>query len=122
MMKFNTMAVNPAIHDKYYLIVSVTVSVVFFVVVPLPSGVDGVAVVCVSTVVDLSDVLPSLVCETFVSVLFSVVPFLVSQPMVNTPSAAIRSNARKLFIVIPFLKSWLRLPSGRNHSGRGRYI
>jgi hypothetical protein len=51
--------------------------------------------------------------------LFSVVPFLVSQPMANTPSAAIRTSARKRFIVIPFLNSWPRLFSGRNHSGRG---
>jgi hypothetical protein len=34
--------------------------------------------------------------------LFSVVPLLVSQPMVNTPNAAIRTDARKHFISIPF--------------------
>ena len=59
-------------------------------------------VVFVSFVVVSVTVLPSLLCVVVVTVLFSVVPFWLSQPMVNTPSAEIRTNARKRFISIPF--------------------
>ena len=86
-----------------YLVVSVVVSVIFLTVVPPPAGVAGVVVVFVSTVVVISlVVLPSLVCEVFVSVLFSVVPFWLSQPMVDMPSAAIKTDAKKSFIFTPF--------------------
>ena len=63
-----------------------------------------VFIVSVVVVVVSPVVLPSLVCVVFVSVLFWVVPFSLSQPMVTTPNAAIRTNARKRFISIPFLK------------------
>ena len=59
--------------------------------------------VFVSFVVVSLAVLPSLVCVLVVTVLFSVVPFWLSQPMVNTPSAEIRTNARKLFISMSFV-------------------
>jgi hypothetical protein len=88
-----------------YLVVSVVVSVVFLTVVPPPSGVAGVVVVLVSTVVVvLLVVLPSLVCDVFVSVLFSVVPFWLSQPIVDMPSTAIKTAAKKSFIFTPFPK------------------
>ena len=64
------------------------------------------AFVFVSFVVVVSPTtLPSLVCVVVVTVLFSLVPFWLSQPMVNTPNAEIRTNARKHFISIPFQKS-----------------
>jgi len=94
-----------ALNRDNYLVVSVVVSVVFLLVVPPPSGVAGVVVVFLSIVVVVSPVvLPSLVCDVFVSVLFSVVPFWLSQPMVNTPSTAIRTDAKNRFIFKPFPK------------------
>jgi len=64
-----------------------------------------VAFVFVSFVVVVSPTtLPSLVCVVVVMVLFSLVPFLLSQPMVNTPNAEIRTNARRHFISIRFQK------------------
>jgi hypothetical protein len=93
-----------------YLVVSVVVSVIFLTVVPPPSGVAGVVVVFVSTVVVVSlVVLPSRVCDDFVSVLFSVVPFWLSQPMVNMPNTAIKTHAKKNFIFTPFQISRRRL-------------
>eukprot|EP00825_Cyclidium_porcatum_P005067 TRINITY_DN12419_c0_g1_i1.p1 TRINITY_DN12419_c0_g1~~TRINITY_DN12419_c0_g1_i1.p1 ORF type:complete len:246 (-),score=-16.06 TRINITY_DN12419_c0_g1_i1:5-742(-) len=61
----------------------------------------------------------SLVCVTFVSALFSVVPFLVSQPMANTLSAAIRANAGKHFISISFQQTIrvASLPAGTVPAG-----
>ena len=89
---------------KHYLCVSVVVSVVFSVVLPVPSGLAGVVSVFVSTVVVAPVVLPSLVCVVVDWVLFSVESFLPSQPMVNTPSVAIITNAKKRFIFKPFQK------------------
>jgi hypothetical protein len=91
------------------LVVSVVVSVVFLVVVsdvaPPPPGVAGLVVVFVSTEFVVPPVvLPSLVWVVVVSVLFSVVPFWFSRPMVYPPSAAIRTDAKKRFIFVPFLK------------------
>ena len=94
-----TVDCRPAMQN--YLVVSVVVSVIFLIVVPPPAGVAGVVVVFVSTVVV---VLPSLVCDDFVSVLFSVVPFWLSQPMVNMPSTAIKTDAKKNFIFTPSKK------------------
>ena len=85
-------------HTRDYLTVLVVsvVSVVFSVVMSPAAGV--VAFVFTSVEVVVSPViLPSLVCVVVVSVFFWVVPFLLSQPMVNMPSAAIRTNARKRF-------------------------
>src|SRR6478672_1652651 len=84
-----------------YLVVSVVVSVIFLTVVPPPAGVAGVVFVSTVVVVSLV-VLPSLVCDVFVSVLFSVVPFWLSQPMVNMPSTAIKTDAKRSFIFTPF--------------------
>jgi hypothetical protein len=67
--------VKTATRDKNHLVVSV--------VFPPAAGATGGVVLVVSVV------LPSLVCEVVVSVLFSVVPFRLSQPIVNPPSAAI---------------------------------
>jgi hypothetical protein len=96
------------------LVVSVVVSVVFSVAVPPAEGV--VVFVFVSFVVVSLAVLPSLLCVVVVTVLFSVVPFWLSQPMVNTPSAEIRTNARKLFISIPFVISGDLPLASRNRS------
>jgi len=73
----------------------------------VPPGVtEGVVfVVSVVVVVVSPTTLPSLVCVVVVTVLFSLVPFWLSQPMVNTPNAEIRTNAREHFILIPFQKS-----------------
>jgi hypothetical protein len=85
---------------KNYLVFSVVFSVV------MPPAAGAVVFVFVSAEVVVAPVVSSpLVCVVVVWVLFSVVPFLVSQPMVNVPSAAIRTNARKRFILIPFLIS-----------------
>ena len=73
-------------------------------------------VVFVSFVVVSVTVLPSLLCVVVVTVLFSVVPFWLSQPMVNTPSAEIRTNARKRFISMSFQKSSWRPFTSRNRS------
>ena len=77
-------------HDRKYLVVSVVVSVVFSVVLPPTSGVTGGVVVVVSVVVVFR-----LTCYLAVLGLscrrlgrFSLVPFLLSQPIANTPSAA----------------------------------
>jgi hypothetical protein len=61
--------------------------------------------VSVVVVVVSPTTLPSLVCVVVVMVFFSLVPFWLSQPMVNTPNAEIRTNARKHFISIPFQES-----------------
>jgi hypothetical protein len=89
----------------HYLLVLVVVSVVCSVVVPLPSAVGGVVDFFVSVVFVVSVVLPSLVCEVFVSVLFSVV-LLLSQPIVNALSAAIIRNANNRFIFKTLLKKF----------------
>jgi len=70
----------------------------------VPPGVtEGVVfVVSVVVVVVSPTTLPSLVCVVVVMVFFSLVPFWLSQPMVNTPGAAITTNARKRFVSIPF--------------------
>jgi len=67
-----------------------------------------VVVAFVSFVVVSVTILPSLLCVVVVTVLFSVVPFWLSQPMVNTPSAEIRTNARNRFISTSFQKSTCR--------------
>ena len=67
--------------------------------------------VFVSFVVVSLAVLPSLLCVVVVTVLFSVVPFWLSQPMVNTPSAEITTNARKRFISMFFQKVVVVAPS-----------
>jgi hypothetical protein len=84
-----------------YLVVAVVVSVVFVVVEPSLFGTAGSVVVLVSSVVVAPVVLPSLVCEVFVSVLYSVVPFWLPQPMVTRPNTTARTDARKYFISIP---------------------
>jgi hypothetical protein len=83
----------------------VVVSVVFFTVVPPPPGAPGVVVVFVSTVVVVSlVVLPSLVCDVFISVLFSVVRFWFSHPRVSRPIRAIKTDLKKSFTCISFRK------------------
>ena len=76
---------------KTYLVVSVVVSVVFSVALPPAGGV--VVFVLVSFVVVSLAVLPSLDCVVVVTVLFSVVPFWLSQP---TGSPVNSSRTRSL--------------------------
>jgi len=96
------------------LVVSVVVSVVFSVALPPAGGV--VVFVFVSFVVVSLAVLPSLLCVVVVTVLFSLVPFWLSQPIVNMPSAAITTNTRKRFISIPFVISGDLPLASRNDS------
>ena len=110
-----TIACQPVMRNRSYLAVLVVVSVVFSDVLPPAPGVAGAVVVFVSVVVVVSSVvLPSLVCEVVVSVLFSVVPFRLSQPIDTTPSVATTTNAKKHLISVPFLV--IRgLPVNRHH-------
>ena len=113
--------VESAAVTQAYLVGSVVVSVVFSVV--LPPGAEVVVFVFVSVeVVVLPMTLPSLVCVVVVWVLSSVVPFWLPQPMVNTPSVVIRTNARKRFISVTFSKSWLSplAPAGTIPVGASR--
>ena len=89
-------------HEKNYLLVSVVVCVVFSVAGAASSWRGDLRLLS-SVVVVSPVVLPSLLCVVVVTVLLSVVPFSPSQPTMNRPSVAIKTNPRKLFISIPFL-------------------
>ena len=121
------------LHKNYLVVllpaVGVTGGVIFIdsveVVVSLVILPSLACVVVVSVEFVVSPViLPSLLCVVVVSVVFSFVPFWLSQPMVNTPSAAIATNVRKRFISAPFQKKVgiASSPAGAIPAGSSRKI